>query len=289
MQLTRQIRMHLGWRVQQGRRLYRNRLFDLAARSRSVVRTRDHHGNTYLVATHDPSIGRSVYVNGQYDAAKISVVLDVLDAHGIEITRVLDIGANIGTTTIELLTRLPRATAECFEPEPFNHWLLSRNIEANGLRDRTRLHRIALSDANGAISFEIAPDNPGDHRVRVTDVDGAFGEASRATIMVDARRLDSLGIPLDEHTLTCVDVQSHEWNVLAGAPGLVGPITLEFWPYGLARAGTLDSLIDHLGGMGAIFDITVEARQTDAAALAKLATDHDLRHIRDLLVLPRMS
>jgi FkbM family methyltransferase len=278
---------HLRWRLRRARLAYRSRLFTAAARWRRVVRTRDHHGNIFFVSTRDPAIGRSVFVNGSFDADKTAAILDLLASCGITVTRVLDIGANIGTTAIEMLTRLPAATAECFEPEPFNHRLLERNIAANDLNGRVRLHRIALSDTDGTLRFEISATNPGDHRVRVTDASGAFNEAERDTIMVPCRRFDDLGITVDRQTLACLDVQAHEWNVLEGARSLVGPITLELWPYGLARAGTLDALLDRLDTLGSLYDLTEGGQRTDRATLAEHATDLHPHHVRDVLVVPR--
>src|SRR5919206_538386 len=54
-----------------------------------------------------------------------------------------DIGANIGVTTIELLSRLPGATSVAFEPEPANLDLLAHNVLANGLQDRVTTHGLA--------------------------------------------------------------------------------------------------------------------------------------------------
>lgn len=112
------------------------------------MRTRDHHGDTFFVSTQDQHIGRAVFVNGHFDAPTVALALRLIAAHGITITKVLDIGANIGTTTIEALTLLRDATAESFEPEPANYRLLQRNIAANGLNGRVTTHRLALSDTD---------------------------------------------------------------------------------------------------------------------------------------------
>ncbi len=281
----RRLLEHLRWRLLQARRAYRVRLFELAGRYRNVIRTRDHHGNTLFISTGDQEIGRAVFVHGHFEATTITLALDLLAARGLEITKVLDIGANIGTTTIEILTLLPHATAECFEPEPFNHWLLTRNLAANGLH-RARAHELALSDVDGTVEFELSDANAGDHRVRMTEATGEFGEASRQTRSVPARRFDGLGIPVDGQTLAYVDVQGHEWNVLAGAASLTGPVVVEFWPYVLERAGTLDALIARLDGMGTVLDLTDGGRETDRAGMLALGANRDPYYIRDLLVVP---
>lgn len=283
------LRAHLDWRRLQVRRRVRSRLFELAGRTRPVVRVHDHHGNTYFVATDDQHIGRSLYINGEFEAVKIANILAILAAHHVKITQVLDIGANIGTTTIEMLTRLPHATAVCFEPDTRSHSLLVRNLRGNGLGARARTHMLALSDLDGELTFELARGNPGDHRVRTSGAPGAFGEATRKTVQIPARRLDSLidtaEVVVSPHTLACIDVQGHEWQVLTGASRLVGPMTLEFWPYALDRAGTLAPLTELLTS-SRVFDVTESPVEIDPAALDALAEDRGPHAIRELLVLP---
>jgi FkbM family methyltransferase len=62
---------------------------------------------------------------------------------------ILDIGANCGQTTAELLKALPRATIFAFEPDPraiakFRHRITD---------PRARLHECAVGATNGTISF----------------------------------------------------------------------------------------------------------------------------------------
>lgn len=114
---------------------------------------------------------------------------------------------------------------------------------------------------------------------------GADEHESRPTIIVPTRRFDALGIDVNVQTLACLDVQGYEWNVLAGAQTLCGPMTLEFWPHGLARAGKLEEFIDRVAVAGDVFDLTHDGRAATRADLLDIAADRDL-HICDLLVLP---
>ena len=287
MPLRRKLGTHLRWRNERFRHWYRGQLFDLAGHHRSMVRTRDRHGNQYVVSTRDTVIGRAMYVHGAFDTAKVDNALWALSQRGITLTRALDIGANIGTMALELLARRPDIRVECFEPEPFNYRLLTRNLAANA-RGRANAHPLALSDADGPLTFELSPDNAGDHRVRANVESGALGESDRRTITVPARRLDGLNIECDEQTFACIDVQGHEWNVLlGGAASLSGPITLEFWPYALALNGRLDDLIAYLGDMGrSILDITHDVVSTDPSTLARQARNRAPDFALELLILP---
>src|SRR5690349_476725 len=49
---------------------------------------------------------------------------------------IVDIGGNIGATTLFLLKNLARARVYVYEPEPLNCELLRRNLEINGFSGR---------------------------------------------------------------------------------------------------------------------------------------------------------
>jgi hypothetical protein len=68
-------------------------------------------------------------------------------------------------------------------------------------------------------------------------------------VSVRAARLDSLigsgEVSLDGLALVWLDAQGHEAQILEGAASLLDagvPIAIEYWPYGLRRAGGLERL-----------------------------------------------
>src|SRR5206468_1769160 len=132
-------------------------------------------------------------MTGRFEVEKADGTLALLAERGITVDQILDVGANIGTTTVELLTQRPTMRAVAFEPEAVNFSLLRQNVFANGLQDRVEMHEVALSDHDGEVEFEVAPENPGDHRVRIGKATGAaFGEEGRTVRPVKAARLDTL-------------------------------------------------------------------------------------------------
>lgn len=64
----------------------------------------------------------------------------------------LDVGANIGSYTI-LASGVAGALTWAFEPDPGTARDLERNVELNGLNPRVTMHRHALGDSDGEVTF----------------------------------------------------------------------------------------------------------------------------------------
>jgi len=166
----------------------------------------------------------------------------------------IDLGANIGTTVIP--AAVAGATCHAVEADPANLALLRRNLARNGVADRVTVHAAAVWDDDTTLSFEQAPSNLGDHRVRTAapDGDNAYGEAARSTIEVSARRVDGLidASKLPGPVIVKLDIQGAEGHAFAGGPDLFGRADvalLEYWPYGLRRLGTDPAaLFDQVAG-----------------------------------------
>lgn len=167
----------------------------------------------------------------------------------------LDVGGNIGTATLCALKRFGAGRAVAFEPEPRNYKFLKLNLIANDLEARALPVQAAISDAPGELVLEIAPENVGDHRIRTGDEAGGgdLGEDRRETVTVNAMTLDdALGraqVAPEDVGLVWIDVQGHEPQVLAGAANVLAsgaPVLLEYWPYGLQRAGGLEAMHEQI-------------------------------------------
>jgi FkbM family methyltransferase len=61
----------------------------------------------------------------------------------------LEIGANCGQTTIELIKNFPNAIIHCFEPDPRAIKKFKKNIDSPNVY----LHEIAIGNKNGVVSF----------------------------------------------------------------------------------------------------------------------------------------
>lgn len=226
--------------------------FPLLARLTPLVGV-EHDGVRYVVGTRgDRAVGYSTFVNGSFEKETLRRMLLALSRQGITTLRgmtVLEIGANIGTETVSLLSHHGVELVVAFEPDADNARMLRANLALNGLDRRAEVHEIALSDVDATLMLERSAENCGDHRIRVVDAHGPdlFNESDRSVVEVSARSIDSLvesgELDLDAVDLVWMDAQGHEGHVLAGARKLIAagiPVLTEYWPYGLNRAGGLD-------------------------------------------------
>jgi FkbM family methyltransferase len=148
----------------------------------------------------------------------------------------LDVGANIGTTSIPRAVLGDYSTIYCAEPEPDNFACLVRSVIENGLRGVVLPDRCALSDRDGRTTL-VRSASIGGHRL---DDEGTGG------IEVDTYTLESwlrrLRVTVDDVQFIKLDTQGREAHILAGAgavavrAGIVWQ--LEFSPRHLRQAGT---------------------------------------------------
>jgi FkbM family methyltransferase len=240
------------------RELWREGAFLLAGRWRDTLEVAWPAGR-FVVATHDYDVSRRTYVAGPYGLERLLRAGQLVELRGRE---VLEIGANIGTTTVPLVTVLGAAHVHAFEPVARNIELLERNVERNGLSERVSIRRAALSDRPGTLSFTVPERFWGSSRV------AAEGQPAEATT-IDALIAGGLS-----PALVWIDVEGHEAAVLAGARTLGPvPIVLEHDP---AQQPDLDALHAEIRRRaGRLIDLATGAE----VSLERIGTT-------DLLILP---
>lgn len=252
------------------RQVLRLLLWELAGRVAPTVSVRD-EDLTYLVSTSDHVIGRELFsgVSPEFSVssmrATMAAVADVLGRDFLQGRTFVDVGANIGTTTVPAAALFGAGRAIAVEPSPANRRLLGANVAMNDIADKVRIIGAAVSSSARPLILELSPDNHGDHRVRVNDATGDFGEETRTTISVPGRRLDEIlassGVDAEDVGLVWIDTQGFEGEVLESAGDLLGavPVLMEYAPYWLDRAGGLDAIRRHIGRYGAVIDMRTKA------------------------------
>jgi len=204
----------------------------------------------FVVDVRDSRIGRTLFAGGaRADMHVLDRVLHLLEAHGAPFDRAnatfVDIGANIGTTTLAAVGRLGFASAVAVEPAPDNHRLLRVNLAANGLEERVSTHQVALGAEQALVWLQLSPENSGGHRVKPGRRGSGQGNGG---VHVQQTTLDALAAAgtLDPERvgLLWMDAEGAEPDVVRGAGSLVGrgvPLVLEVKTTKLRRDGQLDA------------------------------------------------
>ena len=208
------------------------------------------HGVYLHKVTNDDPIHKQLYLNGHYEYDFIEKTMSFLkENYNISNETLLDIGANNGVISFEMLLNGFFKKSIAVEPEPNNFNKLCKNIEFNKLEQHIDTYNIALSDSPGELSFELSDENYGDHRVRVNgsetqdnSLSDEFNESKRKTIKVKSETLTEF-MKDKNASLIWMDVQGFEPYILKGGIDYFNsmqnniPAVLEFWPYGMKRNG----------------------------------------------------
>lgn len=128
----------------------------------------------------------------------------------------IDIGANIGLTTILMDQTILGSEIICFEPHPKTYSQLTENIEKNKTgRNRISPINIAIGRQEETLSFrDVDKYNTGNSFLR----DGSLAARAQASILVDVKPLDSIPEVNDRDiSLLKLDVEGFEIDVLLGA------------------------------------------------------------------------
>lgn len=257
-------------------RLRRQVFWKQAGHYATALTARDRSGNLVTLNTADPWVSRMTFLDGSFDPENIDNLVKVLRERGFVPEQIVDVGANIGTSTLELLSAYPAATGVSIEPDPDNYRLLRQNVIANGLEDRVRTIQAAVGDVTGTVPLSVHPDHPGGHEI------GGRGDH---TIEVPIRRLADL-VKADCRTLLWIDVQGYEGHVLKGAGDLLGsPALVEFTPQRLRDTGGWSAFLEAAGS----YDTVLEAQGDlqPAGDLDRLAARLEAEGgYTDLLLLP---
>jgi FkbM family methyltransferase len=165
---------------------------------------------------------------------------ELLDTRELAQGRVMiDIGANVGTTSIPRVLLGDFACVYAIEPDPRNYACLVRNVAANGVRGLVLPDRVAIGDANGEVVLRSLKSGTHHLVTRAEDI----REDERITVpclTLDAW-IDRMQIDLCEVFFIKSDTQGWDARVLAGAARVLArkhiAWQMEFSPAMLQRAG----------------------------------------------------
>lgn len=165
---------------------------------------------------------------------------DILRTREVSMGRVMiDIGANIGTTSIPRIVLGDVERVFAAEPEPLNFACLVRSIRDNALEGLIVPAAVALSDREGELAIDLGS-HIGTHRMAKGP---AAGRPSVRTTTLDIW-VRELGVDLDALAFIKCDTQGHEALVLRGAADVLSrrqtAWQIEFSPGHLRRHDLAD-------------------------------------------------
>lgn len=190
-------------------------------------------GGQMYVDLRDHGIGRPLFRLGVWEPAETAFMNRFLRPG----MTVLDVGANVGYHTLLAAQRVgPGGRVVAFEPDPWNHELLTRNLDLNRAANVVVV-RTALGRGPGEAVLARSRSNFGDHRVGVAGPD-RVGVSIRIDSLDNQFREIGVG-PVD---LLKIDVQGYEAEVFAGMADTLRAappraILMEYWPHGIRAAG----------------------------------------------------
>lgn len=155
----------------------------------------------------------------------------------------LDIGANIGLTTIPV-ARNRHVLCHAFEPDPDNFDLLQENVRHN-VGNNVQLHNLALFSDAASLRLALSAENPGNHMIRhaiPAQTSPHRREQDRKTVTVRGDRLDGvLDIARIEMPLAIkIDAEGSEYHIYKGGRQIIrlaDLVVMEYWPYGIKNTG----------------------------------------------------
>lgn len=161
----------------------------------------------------------------------------------------LDIGANIGLTTIPVI-RNENVRCLAFEPDPVNFALLERNIARNKRCSYVTAHQIALFDRRDTLRLAKAKGNIGDHRINL-------GVATtREIIEVKALPLDDFLDRIEGPLAVKIDTQGAEPYIIAGGQKMLARadlLAIEFCPFLIKQmGGDVDLVLDLISSFSSV-------------------------------------
>lgn len=215
-------------------------VFDFSNQISDIIFYKNKHGERFALFTDDNIISKQIFISEEFDLEKFYKVINFLNTSK-KIENLYDIGANIGTICIPAVKRNLVKKAFAVEPVRKNFDLLKVNVMLNDLKNRIDMYNYALgSEDDKNLDIELANDNSGDHRVRLTNLESnLYNEKGRQIEKVKSKKFDSLFKNLNkDKDLVWMDTQGFEPLILDGAKNLIDkeiPLVIEFWPYGLKR------------------------------------------------------
>lgn len=133
-------------------KLLRRLFFNLLPRNKDILLSTKY--GHYILNTNSRLIAKKTYRNKiPYSALSVVKVLEILEAENVNIEYFIDIGANIGTTSISASFLNKILNFVCIEGGDESFELLDKNIKLNNLEERFSLYKKFIGDSEATRLF----------------------------------------------------------------------------------------------------------------------------------------
>jgi FkbM family methyltransferase len=167
-----------------------------------------------LVPSGDMYVGRNLCFHGRYDHKVLEVLLGELNVN----SRVLVVGAHVGSLAVPLAKRVRSVVAVEANPDTFV--LLRMNVMLNDLTN-VDLYNLAAGDSNLEVSMLANRVNTGGSKLQMGDWNSwIYTYDKPKTIRVQMRRLDDV-LPAAAFDLILMDIEGSEARALRGMAELL--------------------------------------------------------------------
>lgn len=212
--------------------------------------TFERDGVVWTVPPGQDGIAEDLFRTGAYSGETIAAILAFVAQERTERSHIVDIGANIGTTTVPFARAGFHVVA--IEPVPAALHYLRTNIRANGLDEQVDILDVAIATGMDEVTLAVSTSLGNSEVISGTSEPGFSGHFGRgADIHVPARRLDdALGsCDVDAASLAIVwsDTQGSEPAVIETGASLWAagvPLFAEFWLPGLKTKDGVRAFIE---------------------------------------------
>jgi FkbM family methyltransferase len=253
-------------------------------------------GTVWTIPISDLVVSAELFETGGFQRGQLEGLVRWLEANDqrwSDAELILDIGANIGTSTIPFAVETGRRIL-AVEPDPSNFKFLQTNVAANHLEARVSCRQVAVSDRAGRVEMVVDPASAGSTEI----LEAGMTYEPGTVIEVDARTLDDLlheeGISPNQIALVWSDTEGFERQVIESGRSLWSsgtPLYVEIWHPGLMRHGGMEQLttavMENFETMVASEDLQSRAARAAARPVAEFAEYiRTLGHDTDVLLIP---
>lgn len=128
---------------------------------------------------------------------------------------VIDIGANIGATTLSLAKRvMPHGKVFSFEPSPYNYQCASDNVSLNNFGNIKLVNQGLGKEKATAFLYNVNTNNRG--MQRLLKETGENSTYEKSAVNIDTLDSSMVSFSISAPSLIKIDVEGYEYNVLQG-------------------------------------------------------------------------